>query len=1304
MTNKTTIKPLDKTVNETINKIVGITANKTLNKAVNKAVNNVANRAINKTVNKVVDRTVNRAANVFTHLHVHSHFSLLESSIKLEDLINRASMLGFSCIALTDKYVLSGAVEFYKLATACGIKPIIGCEICLLENGIFSHLTILVKNKTGYQNLCQIISKSNLNLKLLREQKIQQKNSQFTAKELTTKELTAKGFKPVFDIPISNPFLISTPFIRLNELEDFSEGLICLSGCSKGLLTILLQNNELEKAKNFVKQLYYIFKDDFYIEIQRYRLSSYYKYYQYSPPCYGSLLKKPFSEAIKIFAENLKIPLVATNDVHYLTAADYKIYDYLAKLKLMSTKFDPTFGVIITSEHYLKSAQEMQKLFFDIPRAVSSTIEIAEKCCFDFELGKIKLPKFETPDRKTVEQYLEKICLEGLEYRFGKNPDKKIIQRLFKELSVINQTGFSGYFLVVADIARFAFENKIPICGKGSAAASLVSYILKISNVDPIENNLYFERFLNEERKEPPDIDIDVSNKDRDKIFNYLKSRYGFQNFARVSSFSTTKPQASLREAARLLNISKEEIDAIINNINKAKDTSSVALFQSIHEKLKEVSGAISSFVRHVSMHPSAVIISNNNLSKEIPLTFSETGELMSQYDMNSIDDLGILKIDLINSLSLALIADVLSMLKNKRNIDVNIAELPYNDASVFKLIQEGKTLGVFQLESFGIRTLARKIKPSTLNDITLLISLYRPGPQQSGMVKNFIERKFGREKTKYIHKDLEPILKETYGVILYQEQAMQIAIKIAGYTFSEADELRKAIVNLSKEKMLAQQNRFIKGGIANGYTPEVVNEIFNLISKFASYAFVKAHAAAYAEISYKTCYLKNYFPAEFLATILTNNSGYYSKMQYIEEARRLGIKIKLPCINESLSSKFSVEDDGTAIRIPLISVKNLGYVFSNLIIQEREKNGKFKDFFDFYIRINRSVLNNKILNNKINAKNNTKNKNTLKSKKAVVKITKSFSSPLKSNLDGNINNNLDNNLGSNADSNLLSNGGSNEETNLGDNTDNSINSSIDSDIESSIYSDIESNLGSNMFMRSSISSSAIENLIKIGAFDFTGQPRKKLLYIFYILKNLKNKRLLNNYKNKANVLNSIPDSNFTFAYSKKFISDYSDKFISDFTLDEKLELEAKILGFYVSDNPLNNFKKKLLKLDLLPNIIIKSGSFEKYLNLKEIITAGIIITKRIEKTKNNENMMFCTLEDEDGMYEAVFFPAVYKNNLSLITNNLFILLKGKLYLKDNYISLIVKNSYSISSIKDISEFKQHEDIKITILSNTSTN
>mgnify|MGYP005850171435 CR=1 FL=1 len=1146
---------------------------------------------------------------MFTHLHVHSEFSILESSIKIRELIETVVKLGMKSVALTDKYVMSGAVEFYKKTMEQNIKPIIGCEVCLsIRYGEYqtknltlssrnssnhdqerlSHLTLLVKNEKGYENLCQLVSKSHT-------ENIPVENTRHYQKSLYLKPQKLQALYLPFKIPV----------LKIEELKNFPEGLICLSGCSKGEISQLLRTKDVKEAEEFAKILYEIFGQDFYIEIQRYRLTNY------------NSNKNLSSENLINFARKTNIPIVATNNVHYLTRNDYSVYRYLSKIKLMGIKYDPTASTLEGDENYLKSEREMARMFYDIPQAITNTRKIAESCNFNFCLGRITLPHFTVPAGESQENYLKKLCEDGLRFRYGSSPPPHIKERLSKELEVINKTGFAVYFLVVADIARFACENKIPICGKGSAAGSLVSYILRISNVDPIKNNLCFERFLNEERKKPPDIDIDISNKDREKVWQYLCSKYGKESIARVASFATTRPRASIREAGRILGVARDEIDYIIKSVpdynrffttekmQQSAESSNLIDSKNTHyRKITSISARISGYIRHVSTHPSALIVSNYNLSKKIPLTLSETGEITSQYDMNSIEDIGIMKIDLINSLSLCLITDTVEKLKKSRSISLDISRIRCNDRDVFSMLQNGKTLGVFQLESFGIRTLSRKIKPACLNDITLLVSLYRPGPQQSGMVDNFIERKFGREKITYIHRDLEPILKETYGVILYQEQVMAIAIKIAGYCLSEADSLRKAMTRLSKEEMLAHHSKFLKGALKKGYERHTAEEIFALISKFASYGFVKAHAAAYAEISYKTCFLKAHYPAEFLSTILTNNSGYYSKMQYMEEARRLGVNLKLPDINKS-GFDFSVEDNGKSIRVPLTSVRSLGFAAANSIIYERKRNGNFINFFNFYRRIA-----------------------------------------------GNC---------------------------------------------------------------SRITKNAVENLIKVGAFDFTGISRKQLLLDFYCLRN---HRKPASYYCKKNKYPSFIIEPFLENQGPNKKMERSEYCRTDFTAEEKLEIEVEVLGFYVSCHPLNHFKKELKKSGSFPYDITQSGLFyqkayQPYQSnshnartisdagQRDIFTAGMVLSKRIEKTKDNKNMMFCTMEDEDGMYEAVFFPDAYCRNIKIIAASLFLILRGRLHLKDNNVSIIVKDVISVEAVKKIKRIQNEENIKAELLSKT---
>lgn len=1057
----------------------------------------------------------------FSHLHVHSEYSLMESTISIKELVSAAAKNGMKAVALTDKYVMSGAVEFYKEAIRKNIKPIIGCEIRVMNSGMISQMVILIKNITGYENLCQIISKSNMESKT------------------------------------------PTPSVKISDLRKKSGGLIGLSCCKSGEISQLLGQEKTKEALRAVGHYQELFSGDFFIEIQRY------------PKTKSMLSSSLPSEILVNFALKNNIPIVATNNVHYLNKADYGIYKCLSKIKAMGTKAGSDIEFINNDEHYFKSTAEMASLFSDIHQAVSNTTVIADRCSLELPLGNIIFPHFKVPGRIPEEDYLKKLCSRGLKWRYGSNPSPDILRRLKKELEVIMETGFCGYFLIVADIARFARKNNIPICGKGSSAGSIVSYILGISNVDPVKNNLYFERFLNRERKEPPDIDIDLSHKRRAEIIKYITLKYGKNNISRVCTFSTLKPRAAVREAGRFLGCSKEDADRIVNTYSsflssgfpvrqykgitsKDRECSDVRDIQ--HKKITFISRKIENYVRHTSLHPSAFIISSTDLTKKIPLTLSQTGETTSQYDKDSIEDLGLLKIDLINSLSLSLLEDTASMLKAKRNIDLDIREIRYDDSKTFDLIKNGKTLGVFQLESYGIRKLAKKIKPSTLNDITFLISLYRPGPQQSGMVKNFIERKFGREKASYLHRDLEPVLSETYGIILYQEQVMQIAVNIAGYSLSEADNLRKAMTRLSKEEMGRQKERFIKGAACRGYHIRTAKEIFKLISKFASYGFVKAHAAAYAELSYKTCYIKAHYPAELLSTILTDNSGYYSRAQYTEEARRFGIKIKLPDINSS-GFKFSVEDEGKSIRIPLMTVRELGQTGVGSIIRERNRNGRFKDFTDFYCRISKSGCR--------------------------------------------------------------------------------------------------------------IAGKAIVNLIKVGAFDFADLKRKYLLLSYHYLASGKN----------------IPGCS-------SHLPPCCEDHLKDFNLQEALEMEEKILGFCASSSPLQYFKSELEEYRT-----VRSSLFPDFADSKEdIFTAGIIITRKIKKTRDGGNMLLCTLEDEDGMYESVFFPDAYKKNLKTISGQSAVIIKGRIYCKDDHMAVIGKNSASLSGLKKIRSRARKDSIKNNLL------
>ena len=1052
----------------------------------------------------------------------------MESSVTIDSLIRAAGRLGMQAVALTDKYMMGGAVEFYHAALSAGIKPIIGCEICLSDSQGLFHMVLLVKDRRGYENLCRLVSRSHLDRGLL------------------------------------------FPSISTGYLSQGSEGLIGLSGCIRGKIPYLLGKGRKKEALAAVREYTDIFSGDFFIELQRRPLSR-------VSGKDGSL-----SEVLAGFASASGIPVVATNNVHYTGREDYVSYRKLFKLKTMSIKKDPLSRLLTDSENYFKSAQEMSSMFQDIPEAISNTSAICARCNLDLGPGRVYLPVFKVPCGESEAERLRKLCLMGMGWRLGHHPPPQYFSRLDRELSVISDTGFSGYFLIIADIVRFARENKIPTCGKGSAAGSLVSYLLGISDVDPIKLDLYFERFLNPERKEPPDIDIDICSRRRTEVLDYISSRYGSENVSRVCSFSTIRPRAAIREAGRIMGLGKYDVDNIIKKSavmgrpfpgrrsrqDSRKRLEDIRSSDPLTGSVLSSAGRIENFIRHLSMHPSAFIISCTDLSAIAPLTLSETGEIMTQYDMDSIEKLGLIKTDLIGSVSLSLISDVAESLKEHRDIDLEIPGMDHGDKKVFDIIGDGRTLGVFQLESPGIRSLAKKLRPASLGDITLLISLYRPGPQQSGMVKNFIERKFGREKTTFPHSDLEPILRDTYGVILYQEQVMRIALKIAGYSLSQADVLRKAIARLSAEEMEKQRTRFIKGSLERGYSRHTAQNIFGLISKFASYGFVKAHAAAYSDISYRLAYLKVYFPAELISAILSNNSGYFGRAQYIEEARRLGLSLKLPHINRS-GLRFTAEDAGKSIRVPLTSIRDLGLSGAGSIIRERTENGPFKDFFNFYCRCRKKCR---------------------------------------------------------------------------------------------------------------ISRNAIENIIRTGGFDYTGLDRNRLLAAFDYLRSLK----------YCPETGSHPALNPLFKLPSRDCGS---------NLEKRLEDESRIMGFCISSSPLEYFREEMEKF-----CVVSSGSFRgiissgKLSGPRDIFCAGIILNRRVEKTKEEKKMLFCTVEDRDGMFECVFFPHHYQKYLKILSACRVLILKGILKYRDGDITLIGREAIDPVLLKKISRSYRKESLRQDIL------
>lgn len=859
----------------------------------------------------------------FVHLHTHSHYSLLDGLSKVDELVSRAKELGMEAIALTDHGNLYGAVEFYKKAKKAGIKPILGCEFYFAPNGRTSrrpkidetryHLPLLVKNETGWKNILKLATKSHL-----------------------------EGF-------------YYKPRIDRELLQGYHEGLICLSGCFSGEIPKLLFNkrdDEAEEAARFYRDL---FGEDFYLELQ-----------PHAPEVHSGL---------KALSQKLGIPLVATQDAHYIFKDDKTAHEILLAIQT-NTKLDDEkrFSLEGYAVH-LRTAEEMLEHFSDVPEALANTIKIAEKCNFQLELGRTRLPKFETPDGESAIDYLKKLVHEKAEARL-KEITETIQDRLAMELGVIEKTGFADYFLIVQDFIRWARIHGIVVGpGRGSAAGSLVSFVLGITNIDPLKYDLLFERFLNPERIQVPDIDIDFTDTRRDEVIAYVREKYGEERVAQIITFGTMMARAAVRDTGRALGIAYGFCDTIAKllafNLPLKESLETVAELKKMYDEnpdAKRVLDAairLEGTVRHASVHACGVVISAEPLTDVLPLQRAPQGEetILTQFEMRSVDDLGLLKIDFLGLKTLTIIEKTLRLVKEIYGEKIDLESISLDDPGAFKLYQSGETTGVFQLESSGMRRYLKELKPTELEDIIAMISLYRPGPME--LIPSYIARKHGREPVSYLHPKLEPILKNTYGVGVYQEQMMRIARDLAGFTLAEADILRKAIGKKIKDLLDEQKERLIKGMLANGIDAKTAEKIWELFPPFARYGFNRSHGACYAIISYQTAYLKAHYPVLFMASLL-NTSGDTDRVTFlVSEARRLGINVLPPDINssfEDFTMDTASEDKTKPIRFGLLAVKNIGVNIVKEIIAERLRGGPFADIADFLSRIRHRDLNKKSL------------------------------------------------------------------------------------------------------------------------------------------------------------------------------------------------------------------------------------------------------------------------------------------------------------------------------------------------------
>ncbi|EIJ79244.1 DNA polymerase III DnaE [Bacillus methanolicus PB1] len=848
----------------------------------------------------------------FIHLHVYSSYSLLTSTITIEQLVSEAKNKRFPAVALTDRNVMYAAVAFYKECIKNSIKPILGLTVDVLseltESSSFP-LVLLAKNQTGFKNLLKITSV------------VQTKSPQ--------------------GIPIK-------------WLRHYSQGLFALTPGMEGEIEHYLLNNETEKAKRAVQFLASIFeKNSFFISLQNHGIKE---------------EQHLISELAKL-AEETGIGTAATNRVHYLEQKDSFAHECLLAIKNGEKLQDEGRERLGSDQFYFKTAEEMTELFYEYPDALENTIYIAEQCNVFMEMDKQFLPKYPVPEGETADSYLEKLCLQGLNERY-KNKAQEHIERLMYELGVIKRMKFSDYFLIVWDFMKFARNRGILTGpGRGSAAGSIVAYVLCITDVDPIKHQLLFERFLNPERISMPDIDIDFPDNRRDEVIEYVVDKYGELHVAQIITFGTMAAKAAIRDVGRVFGLNTKELDKLSKMIpsrlgvslkDAYKESEQLRMFVSesnYNRKLFETALELEGLPRHTSTHAAGVVISEEPLINVIPIQSGHEKVYLTQYSMEHLEDIGLLKMDFLGLRNLSLIEAIIGSIQRKSGTKVNIHDLPLDDPKTFALLSKGDTTGIFQLESEGMRKVLTRLMPTNFEDIVAVNALYRPGPMEN--IPIYIDRKHGRQKIDYPHPDLEPILKNTYGVIVYQEQIMQIASKMAGFSLGEADLLRRAVGKKQRDVLDKERNHFVKGAISKGYSEQTAHQIYDLIVKFANYGFNRSHAVAYSIIAYQLAYLKAHYPLYFMAALLTSVSGNETKIvQYVRELKQMGLKILPPSINKS---GYSFQVENGAIRYSLSSIKGVGIAALKEIFRAR-RTKRFDDLFDFCLRVSSKAVNRKTL------------------------------------------------------------------------------------------------------------------------------------------------------------------------------------------------------------------------------------------------------------------------------------------------------------------------------------------------------
>jgi len=1216
----------------------------------------------------------------FIHLHCHSGFTMLGGVNKPEELIDFAKSLGMESIALTDTNGLYGVVKFYRYANESGIKPILGAEIVTETE----KAVLIAEDNGGFKRICEIVTALQLSQQFL-------SNSGLINQTATTRLLHDKtvrndispsptegeGMRGVIarsdsDEAIST-FIYNNggdrhacPLRKNNHRFNFSL-IEALKKDSKSVIIISEDENLLRNLRLFIPQNY------LYVELIAHKKSSH--------------LKRLLS-----LARELNLPVVGTNDVYFINEEDYEIHKILTAIKERATIDSVDENLLAQGQAFLKSSDEMKNLFSLCPEAVSNTYQIVERCKIKLPIGKLRFPKFKVPEGESDFSYLQKLCYQGVEKRYFQSnrrdksrpdsrglihqtrKDDKVTNRLNYELNIINQMGYSSYFLIVWDIVNFAKTKGIPTVGRGSAADSIVSYLLGITNVDPIKYDLYFERFLNPERIDPPDIDVDLCWKRRDEVLNYVYEKYGAEYVAMICTFVTFAGRSTIREVGKAMGLSNSELTTYTQHIphRSAKaieqamellpESRELPVDDELFNTILRVAKKIDGLPRHLSIHPGGIVISPEPLTTNVPLQYTTKGIVVTQYDMYQIEDLGLLKIDLLGQRSLSVIADTVKMIEKNHNIKIDIQNIDYEDELLISLLKDGKTIGCFQIESPGMRALLKKCKANNYELVVALSSVIRPGPSDSGMMKKFIRRHLKLERVRYTHPSLEEILKSTYGIMVYQEDVLKIASSIAGMSLGRADLLRRAMSKKrSAEKMNAMKKEFIQGAINNNVSERIAKEIWRQMRSFAGYAFCKAHSASYSDISFQAVYLKAHYPAEFMACVISNGGGFYDTHAYISEARRMGLKILLPCVNESemywIGRLGENESDskltplpcpppqggrgGWGIRVGLIQVKGLKYNTLERVVKEREK-GRYKSFLDFYKRVQPTYSECETLI------------------KSGVFHSFNYTTPqLLWQLD----------RLSNAT--FMSQGS--HEMNL-------------------VLHKCNANFGLQKKLHTpSASQTPLSrgDLFVVPALAGSFLPTKVGTTNCHAGGDFKNHDINVALRRDESCVMSIPE-----------LPEYSDK--------EKLLNEISTLDIAVSNHPLILYKglrnicgatslpqgSHEINLVLHQDGLISSIEMRKNINRK-VKMVGWMVTNRRVYTVKGEYMKFLTLEDFDGIYEAVMFPKAYQKFGNLVITRGPYIISGKINNEYGYQTIIVDEVELVSdkplSSQDIIETSESE-------------